>query len=171
MEEYFGADVFDPDDFDMEEAYRAVANGAARYASILSGDGGDVVITNSIPYFIGVNRGGRFKPVLRRGQKYGVFTPYRKLAEIVDLRDCWKVVLYQSFVDDDSSVDGEEGAVYFGDMMLDRNLYSDYIGVLYKFGVTGTGKVAGRFYGVKEDNEPVLIEEIEVIGGEGADAC
>lgn len=171
LAEYFGMDVFDPDDFDMEEAYRAVANGAARYASILSGDGGDVAITNSIPYFIGVNRGGRFKTVLRRGQKYGVFTPYRKLAEIADLKDCWKVVLYQSFVDDDSPVDGEEGAVYFGDMMLDWNLYSDSIGVLYKFGVTGTGKVVGRFYGVKEDNEPVLIEEIEVIGGEGADAC
>lgn len=167
LEEYFGADVFDPDDFNMEEAYRAVADGAARYAGILAGNERDVSITNSIPYFVGVNKNGRFKPVIKRNQKYGIFTPFRKLADIVDLQEnTWKVVLYQSFVDDNSRIDGEEGAVYFGNITLNRDLYSCYEGVLYKFGVTEKGNVAGQFYGVNENSEPVLIEEIDILGGE-----
>ncbi len=166
LEEYFGEDVFDQEDYDSDEAYHAVADGAARYLGILLDEDSDVSISNAIPYYVGVNQNGCFKPVIKRNQKYGIFTPYRGLPEIVDLEaDCWRVVLYQSFSEENSRIEAENGAVYLGEILLEKEKYEGYDAYLYKFGTTDKGKVVGKFFGVTEENTPVLLEEKEIIVG------
>lgn len=164
LEEYFGSDVFDIDDYDAEEAYQAVANGAARYVSILTDDDSNVEISNAIPFYVGIDGQGKFKPVIKRNQKYNVFTPYRQLKDISE-EENWKVVLYQSFKADSSSIYGKEGAVYLGTISLEQELYGDFYSILYKFGVNRSGKIVGRFFELNEENEPELIEEKEIVIG------
>lgn len=108
---------------------------------------------------------GIFKPVIKRNQKYEVFTPYRQLKDIFIQDNPWKVLLYQSFRADNVSIKGKEGAVYLGTISLDNEQYKDVSNVLYKFGINRLGKIVGRFFKTNEEYEPILIEEKEIIIG------
>lgn len=166
LEEYFGSDVFDVDDYDSEEAYRAVANGAARYVSIIMDDDSSVEISNAIPFYVGIDNQGTFKHVIKRNQKYEIFTPYHQLKEIVTEKEPWKIVLYQSFKTDRVSINGREGAVYLGTINLQQELYKDFDHILYKFGINKSGKIVGRFFETNEENDIIPVEEKEIrIGG------
>lgn len=165
LEEYFGSDVFDLDSYDEDKVYNAVANGAARYVSILLDKDSDVRITNAIPFYVGVNKGGKFQVVIKRYQKYDIFTPLRRLKDIVEEDEPWKVALYQHFAADQVSIGGEAGAVYLGSLTLAPGLYEDFDRVMYKFGVNRSGKIVGRFFNINKENDPVPAEEKEIVIG------
>ena len=165
LKEYFEEGVFDVDDYDSDEAYSAVADGAARYVSILTNHENHIEISNAIPFYVGIDKNGKFKPVIKRNQKYDVFTPYRQLKDILIPEESWNVILYQSFRADDISITGKEGAVYLGNIALNKELYGEISSVLYKFGINKSGKIVGRFFKIDEKQEPVLIEEKEIIIG------
>lgn len=166
LEEYFGSDVFDVNDYDSEEAYRAVANGAARYVSILINDDSNVEISNAIPFYVGIDKQGEFKHVIKKNQKYDTFTPYRPLKEIITEKEPWKIVLYQSFKTDHVSISGKEGAVYLGAITLQQELYEEFDHILYKFGINKSGKIVGRFFEINKENDIIPVEEKEIrIGG------
>jgi len=162
---YFGEGVYDPEDYDADDSYCAVADGAARYVNFLLQEDKRMEIKNAIPFCAGVNRDGVFRKVVRRNTKYGVFTPLKSLRTILSPEGEWKISLYQSFTPEPSSIDGEEGAVYLGTIPLDRTLYQDFERILYKFGVDESGRIVGRFFEADEDNETVLREEKEILIG------
>lgn len=165
LEAYFRSDAFDMDDYDPETAYSAVADGAARYLSILEDGDSRIQITNSIPFYIGIDHNGYFKPQVKRNQKYGVMCPYRNIRRS-DLEDSgWKLLLYQAFTADAVTVSGETGAVYVGSVLLDQRLYQDVEIILYKFGVNKKGKIVGQFFITDEENEISLAEEKEIVIG------
>lgn len=165
LAEYFGKDV---EAYDSEETYLAVSKGAARYLNLILDETSKVRINNAIPFYIGVNKNHLFKPVVKRNQKYGFMLPYKKLSDILDSSDDeWKISLYQSFKQEESCIDGEKGAVYLGGISLEKDLYADYRieDLLYKFGINRKGKMIAMFFGTDSSNEPILIEEKEIVIG------
>lgn len=165
LAEYFGKDV---EDYDSEESYLAVSKGAAKYLNLILDETSKVRINNALPFYVGVNKNHLFKPVVKRNQKYGFMLPYKKLSDILDSSDNeWKVSLYQSFKQEESSIDGEKGAVYLGKIPLQKDLYTDYKpeNLLYKFGINRKGKMTAMFFGTDSLNEPMLIEEKEIVVG------
>ena len=166
LEDYFGDDVFDIDDYDSELAYSAVADGAAQYLSIRYNDESDIQVTNAIPFYIGWDEQGTFKTLVKRNQKYGVMSPYRNIdREELEKRN-WHIELYQAFNCEDVKIKGEDGAVYMGEIELDSALYNEADTILYKFGVNRKGVIVGQFSITDKDNNIQLVEEKVIqIGG------
>lgn len=165
LADYFGSDTYDIDDYDEDEAYSAVADGAARYLNLLENTDNQVTVKNTIPFYVGVDQNGCFRSVVQRNAKYGVFSPSRNLNAIVRPDGEWRIPLYQSFDREQISITGEKGAVYLGSVVLDQEKYQEFDRIQYKFGVDGSGRIVGRFYEVDTDNVLLLREEKEILIG------
>lgn len=123
-------------------------------------------IINSIAFYVGLDKNGYFERCIKRNQRYGVFTP-RKPITLRELKQKqWKFLLYQSFVQEDVSIGGEEGAVYMGTIELHKELYEDKDNIWYEFGINEHGKPVARFtfydYDDLEEDKPYLIEQVEI---------
>ncbi len=162
LEEYFeNPDICDTEDYDVEEAYYAVSDGAAFYAGMLANPDTKIHIDNSVPFYLGVDRAGSFCCLVRKNQKYGFFSPLKSLSTLLSDYDDLSVPVYQSFTETTelNTDNSEVGAVYVGTVNLKKELYEGYEDILFKFGVNHQGIIVGRFYGYTQNNEPELVEE------------
>lgn len=169
--DYFADGIYDPDEYDEELAYKAVAQGAARYLSVLLDENSKVDINNSIAFYVGLDKNGYFERCIKRNQRYGVFTPRKPITLRELQQQQWRFLLYQSFVQEDVSICGEEGAVYMGTIELHKELYEDKDNIWYEFGINEHGKPVARFtfydYDDLEEDNPYLIEQVEINLGKG----
>lgn len=125
LTEYFGADIFDSDDYEWEEETIAdVAAGAAHYLGIRKEQNEDIEILSNIPFSLGIIRGKSFKKYLDCCPPYGNRTKSISLP-LQELKDTdWKVSVYQSFADSEHvEICGDNGAVYVGAVAINPNLY------------------------------------------------
>lgn len=164
LADYFGKEACDLASYDEGEVCDAVARGAANYLKTLRAGEDDIQLNESIPYFIGMDRQGRFHELIKKNQVYGT-TPFRSIPARELESMGWTITLYQAFSRERTNFDGENGAVYLGAFSLDRTRYEGTENVLYKFRVDPSGKMTGMFYITDDENEPVLVEEKEFMCG------
>ena len=125
LEDYFGAELFDAQDYDfedvddfvsgLEDKYLVVAGGAANF--LLQRE--TVTATNAIPYRICWSVGKNLRRGLEKNMPAGFETLYLPL-DLADLeRDGWKIDLYQTFSDEATF----DEAAYLGTINLDSTRY------------------------------------------------
>lgn len=178
LQEYFGADIFNKDDFDfadtdilmpgLESRYLAVAGGAVKYLmSKLEGSSIDIV--NAIPYCIGFNQGGKFKRVLNRSMPFG----YSKTVNL-SLKNLqqngWNFEIYQCFNNQTNFSLADNGdAVFVENVHLNSALYEKQDSPILEMRMTREGKLQLKFQeyrnfdnGKKISREAVPIEDFVI---------
>ncbi len=169
--EYFGADIFDCEDFDIEseDIFMGISVGAVNYLALINDEQSNVTIKNVIPYSLGLARDGKFRRYIKRNELAGFELPYKPLL-IEDLKkNGWHVSVYQSFSNElELELNGED-AVFMADVSLDEHLYTVDDAVLFKMKMTEDGKLNMKFFEQRlENGEPeiVLVEEKTIEVGE-----
>ena len=169
--DYFGADIFDCEDFDIEseDIFMGISVGAVNYLALSNDEQSNVTIKNVIPYSLGLARDGKFRRYIKRNELAGFELPYKPLL-IEDLKkNGWHVSVYQSFSNElELELNGED-AVFMADVSLDEHLYTVDDAVLFKMKMTEDGKLNMKFFEQRlENGEPeiVLVEEKTIEVGE-----
>lgn len=174
LEEYFGAEIFNKQDFDfndnellikgLEDRYLAVASGAAHYLkSKQSGD--NVEVLNVIPYCIGYGKDGKFMRCISRNMLVGQETPSMLLPLSFLEKISWKLPIYQCFNNQTGlELDKEESAaVYIGDVTLDESLYEKKESPIFTMRILRDGRLHMQLFDNKTfpdgSKELVLTEE------------
>lgn len=140
LTEYFGADIFDSDDFEFEdESIADVAAGAVRYLSIRQNDS-NIEIISKIPFSLGIARGKFFKKYIDCAPPYGYRTKRIPLLW-QDLKDNeYQVSVYQAFADTENlEIEGQNGAVYVGKVTVNPDLYQSKDGILLEMEMIDSG--------------------------------
>ena len=164
LTDYFGADVFDCDDFDVdaEDLYMGVAIGAAKYRSLIDDADACVKITNVVPYSLGLAKGDQFKRYIKRNEFVGFELPYKPLTIDELNKNNWSVAVYQSFSNElELPLDGVD-AVHMADVQLDKSLYTVDDAILFKMKMDEDGRLNMKFFEQRPkdgDTEIVLVEE------------
>ena len=125
LEKYFGAELFDAEDYDfedvddfvdgLEDKYLVVAGGAANYLQKRE----TVIATNAIPYRICWSIGKNLQRGLEKNMPAGFETLSLPL-DLADLEEAgWKIDLYQTFSDEPTF----DEAAYLGTIELDSTRY------------------------------------------------
>lgn len=160
LTEYFGANVFDSDDYEWEEETIAdVAAGAAHYLGIRKEQDDDIEIVSNIPFSLGIARGTAFKKYIDCAPPYGGRTkriplPWKELKA-----DNCKVSVYQSFADSENvEIGGKDGAVYVGAVTVNPNLYQAKDGILLEMEMTDSDTLQMIFSEMRDES----LEEVEV---------
>lgn len=121
LEEYFGDEIFQKEDFDfddrdiltdgLEDRYLAVAGGAVQY--ILSKfDGNKTDIVNVIPYCLGYEKNKKFVRVLNRNMPFGYVKTSKFPLKNLEANG-WTFSVYQSFNNQIETDLSEGGAAVF----------------------------------------------------------
>ncbi len=163
LRDYFGESIFTPEDIKKENLYLAVAGGAARYLSLKQqGD----KIESFIPFNIGLEREGRFKRYIRRGERTGFETRYDFFYREELLKNNFRIKVYQAFSNkEEACLGGEEGAIYLGEFQLEGEKYSNDK-ILFKLSLTRDGNLRLRVFERHqsgEDAEIIKVEEKDII--------
>ncbi|MCR5833912.1 MAG: Hsp70 family protein [Selenomonadaceae bacterium] len=162
LTEYFGADVFDSDDYEWEEeAIADVAAGAAHYLAIRQEQSDDIEIISNTPFSLGIAKGQSFKKYLDYSPPYGVRTkriplPWKELTD-----SNYKVSVYQSFADSENvEIGGKDGAIYAGSVTVRPNLYQAKDGILLEMELVDSGHLRMIFSEMRAgENNPIEVEE------------
>ena len=138
LTEYFGADIFDSDDYEWEDSSISdVAAGAARYLGIRTEQNDEFEIISEIPFSIGLARGQAFKKYLDRCPPYGQRTRRISLSWPELAGKEYRVSVFQSFADSENvAVGGQDGAVYVGSVKVDPDLYKGKDAILLEMELT-----------------------------------
>lgn len=161
--EYFGTDIFDRDDCEMDNAYTGIAVGAAKYLSFCEDGESMLAIHSVMPFQIGVAQGDYFHKYISRNERYGFSTPFNPLTKtyLEDIQYC--ISVYQYFGSEERiRIDDEDGPVFMGQVQLDKSKYTAPDAILMKMKISETGQLELRFFetqGQGETSEIVLIEE------------
>ena len=164
--EYFdeNEDILDLDDFDEEENYRAVADGAAKYAGYLNKTNSNIELKNRIAFSIGIDDNNVFKKVISRNSKYGFISPKKYIDMETLKKNDYKIKIYQVFGDKlNVKINGDNGAIYIGYLKLNSEKYKNKDGILMELQIGKKGEIIGRFYEKDELDEVTLMEENIVI--------
>lgn len=157
LTDYFGAEIFDCEDFDAGEIYMGVALGAAKYLLLADES---VEIRNVVPYSIGLANGGEFVRQIKRNELSGFVTPYKSILISELEKNNWRVAVYQSFSNEFELPLENEDVIFIGDVELDAKLYTAPDAILFKMQTDGAGKIYMRFFEQRAElDEPALIEE------------
>ena len=163
--DYFGDEIFD-DDFEPEEIYMNVAQGAAKYL-FMSNEESGITIENVIPYSIGLISREKFHRLIKRNELSGFITPFKPILISELNENNWRVAVYQTFSNAfDLPIDSEE-IIFIGDVELDKKLYTASDAILFKMQPSGTGQIYMSFFEqVPDSDAPKLIEKkIVKLGG------
>lgn len=166
LSDYFGDEIFDKDDFDAEEIYMAVAQGAAKYLHMNDAES-DITIKNTIPYSIGLISGNKFNRLIKRNELSGFITPFKPLIISELDKNNWRVAVWQTFSNEfDLQADSDE-VIFVGDVELDKKLYTAKDAILFKMQPSGTGEIFMSFFEQTADSDaPKLVEKkIVKLGG------
>ena len=156
LEEYFGAEVFNKQDFDfsdneflikgLEDRYLAVASGAVHY--LKSKQSNKVEILNVIPYCIGYGKDGKFMRCISRNMPFGYETRSMLLPLSFLEKISWKLPIYQCFNNQTGQeLDKEESAtVYMGNIDLDESLYEKQESPVFTMRVMRDGRLRMQFF-------------------------
>lgn len=147
LENYFGADLFDAQDYDFEDnedliegladKYLVVAGGAANFLKNLDG----ITAVNAIPYRICYSLGKNLQLGIAKNMPAGFETLYLHL-NLAELDNCgWKISLYQTFGDEANFDD----AAYLGEVQLNSALYEKNETPLLKLKMMRDGRLRLRF--------------------------
>ena len=174
LEEYFGTEVFNKQDFDfndsellikgLDDRYLAVASGAAHYLKTKQ-SGDNVEVLNIIPYCIGYGKDGKFMRCISRNMPFGYETRSMLLPLTFLEKISWKLPIYQCFNNQTGlELDKEESAaVYMGDVDLDESLYEKQESPIFTMRVMRDGRLRMQFFDNKTfpdgSKELVLTEE------------
>ena len=167
--DYFGEDIFEDDDWEIDEIYMAIAGGAARYAYLRDEDDEyEYTISNCIPFSIGLNRAGEFVKYINRNENYG-FETLLSYITIADLQaDDYKVDVYQCFKDVDAVDINDEDIIYMGCVQLNKDLYTAKDAINFKMKMSKDGSLKFSFFEQVEvdgEKEMVLRESLAVLIG------
>lgn len=165
LTEYFGADIFDSDDYEWEdETIVDVAAGAAHYLAIRKEQNENIEIVSTVPFSLGIANGEVFKKYLECCPPYGRRTkriplPWKRLAETE-----YKVSVYQSFADSEQvAIGGKNGAVYVGSVTVDPALYQAKDGILLEMEMADSDTLRMIFSEMRDDNlQDVETKEIHI---------
>ena len=163
LRDYAGEDVFDPEDYEFDDMYGAIADGAAQYGKVCDSDS-PVQIENSLPYSLGLKLNDTFAPCLERGSLPGFVTPYRSLLQ-KDLEKCNYVLpVYQCF----ATAHLFRDPVFIGKVGLEKAEYASYGDLLYKMKNDGQGNIHLLIYRFDDaEKATVLLADKQVeIGDE-----
>ena len=164
LEEYFGAELFDAQDYDFEEVedfldglenkYLAVACGAANFLKRRE----TVETINAIPYRVCFAVGKNFRQGLTKNSPAGFETLYQKL-KLSELDAAgWKIELYQTFGD----AADFEAAAYLDSVQLNPALYEKKDSPLMKMKMMRNGRLRMRIGEQRlldDEAEFVLLEQ------------
>lgn len=157
--DYFGEDIFDDDDFEAEEIYMSVAQGAARYLFMNADTASNITIENIIPYGIGLATDGKFNRLIKRNELSGFVTPFKPLLISELNKNNWRVAIYQTFSNDFDLPTDSEDVIFIGDVELDEKLYTAKDAILFKMQPDGAGQICMSFFEqVNDSDEPKFIE-------------
>ena len=157
LEEYFGAETFNKEDFNFDDnelfmkgltdRYLAVASGAAHYLNRKQA-GNLPKSANVIPYCIGYGKDGKFLRCLNRNMPFGYETPSMLLPLAFLEKNSWVIQFYQCFSNQTvSKLDNEDGAaVYMGKIQLDKSLYEKEESPLFKIRIMRDGRLRLEFF-------------------------
>lgn len=170
LTEYFGADIFDSDDYDPDEDTIAdVALGAVHYLDIRKKRADDIEIVSRIPFSLGLAHGKAFKKYIDCAPPYGQCTKRIPLPWQVLIENEYKVAVYQSFADsEDVEIGGADGAIYVGSVTVHPELYEAKDGILLEMELSDAGTLRMIF---SEMRGSELIEvETQTIDLSGSEA-
>lgn len=128
LEEYFGADRFNAQEFDyentdmlcdgIESRYMAVAGGAARYLQLCRD--AEVEFTSALPFQLGFMNGKKFIPCIAKNTPRG--GSYRSLPKPLSPQqleaDEWSLRVFQCFANPDN-----DEPIFVDKIALNKNLY------------------------------------------------
>ena len=160
LENYFGADIFDAEDYEfdddaglaagLEDKYLVVAGGAANFLNLRE----KISAVNVIPYRICYSLGESLNLGAAKNSATGFETLYLKLNPAELEKFGWKIELYQSFAN-------LSDAAYLCEVKLNPALYEKSEPPLLKLKILRGGKLRLRIF-ERRAAEIVLVEEFEV---------
>ena len=175
LTEYFGEDIFDYTDCELEDIYMGIATGAVRFLDYYKDNESNIEIHQSIPFNIGMEKNNIFWPLIKKNTLYGFKTPLKPLPlGNMDLlqKNC-RINFYQSFHkwDEKISVSGNDGAVYLGHVMWDSKKCNECAPgqpVLFSIKITEAGMLQISFAVTSQDADTdyeIIDEKQFNIGG------
>ena len=164
LKDYFGAELFDAQDYDFEDAddflnglenkYLVVAGGAANFLKKRE----TVTTINAIPYRVCFKVGKNLRQGLAKNLPAGFETLYLPL-KLSDLEAAgWKIELYQTFGDEANFDD----AAYLDSVQLNSTLYEKKESPLLRLKMMRDGRLRlriGERRTFEEESEFVLLEQ------------
>ena len=161
LENYFGEEIFDAENFERDEITLGAAIGAARYRKLTDEDNLRVKVKNVVPCGIYIQRGEKYLRCIRRNELRGFVTPYKPISTDELKKNKWRLSIYQSFCNE-VELPAESGdAVYIGDVKIDSALYETET-ILFKMQVNAAGQVCVKFFedrNVNGRSKIVFVEE------------
>lgn len=160
LTEYFGEDVFDADDFEVDDLDEtnnlrtSVATGAARYVKEI--EDGDIEIINRIPFHIGVKQRNKFRRIIDRDRVWGNDKGRSEKLDPKEIKaDGGKVMVYQSFANfpHESSLNEEDGIIFMDEIELDEKLYNQDKPIFVKTFINKKGKLEFHFSQMQKDDD------------------
>lgn len=166
LTDYFGAEIFDCEDFEKDDIYMNIALGAAKYLYFVNGENSNVSIQNVIPYNIGLAKENIFSRSIKRNELSGFVTPMKPLLISELEKNNWRVAVYQSFANAFELSLESEDVIFIGDVELNKDLYSVNDAVLFNLRTDDAGQIIMKFFEFPPNvDEPQLIEEKIVKAG------
>lgn len=180
LEEYFGAEVFNKQDFDFNDSDLLIKGLGDRYLAVAGGavhclknkQNSQVEVVNVIPYCIGYGKDGKFTRCISRNMPFGYETRPMLLPLSFLEKISWKLPIYQCFSNQTGlELDKEESAaVYMGDVELDESLYDKKESPVFTMRIHRDKKLHVKFFDNKifPDGSKELVdteEKIFEIGG------
>lgn len=168
LENYFGEEIFDAENFERDEITLGAAIGAAGYRKLTDEDNLRVKVKNVVPCGIYIQRGEKYLRCIRRNELRGFVTPYKPISTDELKKNKWRLSIYQSFCNE-VELPAESGdAVYIGDVKIDSALYETET-ILFKMQVNAADQVCIKFFedrNVNGRSKIVFVEE-KVLGSRG----
>lgn len=155
LQNYFGEEIFDAEDFERDNISMSAAIGATKYRELTDEENLRVKVKNVAPCGIYILRGDKFFRCIKRNELRGFVTPYKPLFVDELKKNNWRLSIYQSFSNDaELSAEGND-AVFIGDVRLSARLYTSKQAILFKMQLNAAGQLSIKFF---EDNA-VFVEE------------
>lgn len=172
LTEYFGADIFDWEDYDPQEDEAqdkpklAVAAGAARY---IAADRQSITVINRVPFHIGIRQGRYFKRILDRNRAWGDDkTGWITLDAGQLQQDGYSIPIYQSFANMPhqslwSDLDQGNALVYIARVELRQELYDFSRSIYLKLYIDATGKVKVQLAQMEPGEDQAGLQVLETM--------
>ena len=173
LTEYFGADIFDWEDYDaladeaQDKPKLAVAAGAARY--IAARDRQSIAVINRVPFHIGIRQGRYFKRILDRNRAWGDDkTGWITLDAVQLQQDGCTIPIYQSFANMPrqslwEDLDKGDALVYIARLKLRQELYDFSRSVYLKLYIDAKGKVQVQLAQMEPGEEQAGLQVLETM--------
>ena len=146
LTDYFGEEIFDYTNCELEDIYMGIATGAVRFLNYCNENNSNIEIHQSIPFNIGIEKNSAFWPLIRKNSLYGFKTPLKPLPlKSPDLlQKDYIINFYQSFRKPDEMfpISDDNGVVYLGQVAWDCEKYSECVSgqpVLFSIQILETG--------------------------------